>query len=233
MNPKAIRFTPEQRDEMRTEAIKVYADGATVAETAETVGCSVATVRNFLLESGVEPRPTKHHLIDLPEGMLTSPQAAALIGVGHASFNTMQNKGYGPPRAERPQGAHSNYAYYWRGDVEQWLKERGERRLERLRRAERNQELRAAPVAFKHTPDWTALLADVDVKRAAEGLSWDSVCRLSSVNPSQLSRLRNGHAGSSWGTFFRVLSWLEGGMPEPVRKYVAEVPDARRAAAGS
>lgn len=222
MNPKGIRFTPEQRNKMREEAVKAYTGGAAISQVAEMVGCSAGTVQLFLAESGVQLRPRNHHRIELPEGMLTSPEAAALIGIGHPSFNAMRHRGDGPPQAERPAGAHGHYTYYWRGDVEQWMAERAERQAARARRIERNRELRAAPPAMSHAPDWAALLADVDSKRKAEGLTWDSVCRLSSASPFQVSRLRNGLAGKSWGTFFRLLSWLQGGMPDPVRKYVTE-----------
>lgn len=228
MNPKAIRFTPQQREELRAEAIKAYAEGATFAEAAKKLGCSFGTVRNLLLESDVELRPRNAHPIDLPEGMLTSTEAAALIGIGRASFLAMQHKGYGPPRAERPQGAHGHYTYYWRTDVEQWLQDRAERRLERVRRAEHNRELRAVRPAPKHIPDWASLFADVDAKRQAEGMSWEMVARLSNVNASQISRLRNGQAGNNWGTFLRLLAWLEDGMPEPLRKYVTDVPATAR-----
>ena len=230
MNPKAIRFTPEQREEMRTRTVKAYAGGATFAEVAKKLGCSFGTVRNLLLESDVELRPHNPHPTDLPEGMLTSTEAAALIGIGRASFLAMQHQGYGPPRAERPEGAHGRYTYYWRTDVEQWLKERADRRLERVRRAEHHRELLAARPGPKHTADWAALFADVDAKRQAEGMSWEMVARLSNVNASQISRLRNGQAGNNWGTFLRILAWLEDGLPDPLRKYVTEVPATGRSA---
>ncbi|MDI9887336.1 helix-turn-helix domain-containing protein [Streptomyces sp. HNM0645] len=229
MNFNGTRFTPEQRDELRAKAIEMYADSATMTEIADALGCSVGTVRNFLNESDVELRPRGSHPIDLPDGMLTSTEAAALIGIGRGSFLALQHKGYGPPRAESPQGAHGHYTYYWRKDVELWLSERAERRLERARRAERTRELSSIRPTSRHIPNWSNLFAEVDAKRETEGLTWDLVSRMSGVNPSQISRLRNGQTGNNWGTFLRILSWLEGGMPEPLRKYVTEVPASRKA----
>ncbi|MEU9470483.1 helix-turn-helix domain-containing protein [Streptomyces avermitilis] len=224
MNPNAIRFTPERREELRIAAVNSYSEGATIAETAEKIGCSDASVRNLLREAGVALRPPVPRSSALPEGMLTTAEAAALIGVGHATFNTMQHQGVGPARAERPAGVRGNYRCYWRSDVEEWIRERSEQRLQRARRIERNKEIRQAPPAVEHSPNWDALLAAVEERRIADGLSWNSVACLSGTHPSQLSRLRNGRVKASWNTFFQLLAWLDGGMPEPVRKYLIETP---------
>lgn len=231
MNRNAIRFTAEQRLELRSAAAQTYGEGASIAETAEKIGCSDASVRNLLREAGVVLRPPVARDPDLPEGMLTTAQTAALIGVGRATLNTMHHQGVGPARAERPAGVlRGNHRYYWQSDVEKWLKERSEQRLRRARQIERNKEISQAPPAVEHSPNWDALLAAVDERRIADGLSWNSVACLSGTHPSQISRLRNRQRQGSWSTFFQLIAWLDGGMPEPVRKYLTETPTADPAA---
>jgi hypothetical protein len=223
MNKKGIRFTAKERQWKREEAAKAYSQGATIAQTAARVGCSPATASNLLHEAGVTMHFPSRSAAPLPEGLLTAKQAAALIGIGHSSLNVLRHRGNGPPAAERPPGAHGNYTYYWRAEVERWLSDRAERGLQRRREAVKRRakgQLEQTRSVFNYELDWPALMRAVDSRRRAEDLTWGSVCRGAGVDPGHMSRIRNGYEpASGLGTFARLAFWACDTLPDEVKRF--------------
>lgn len=236
VNPSGVRFTSEQRGKLRLAAVKRYTEGASVKEVAETIGCSAATVTKFLVESATPLRPSRGQRVDLPDGMLTTAQAAALIGVSAQSLNAMHYRGDSPPRAETPIGAHSYYGHYWRTDVDQWLTDRANRRLERARTREtaKGEHARAlaANLTPEHAPNWELLVAACDARREAGQLSWADVSHLTGVDASQISRIRSGRApAKAAGSFFRLALWALGSVPVELKPFMRLVAGKGEAAA--
>jgi hypothetical protein len=221
LNPQGKTFTPEERSKKQAEVVAVYAEGATVAETAARVGCSQNTVRNYLVEAGVQiSRYTK----TLPEGYLTGAEAAALVGVGAQSLAAMHHRGDGPPRTERPPGAHGYYSYYLRSDVEQWLQGRAERRAQRVQKMVAERERKRKVLAVPGCDlDWPALLRAVDDKRTAEGLTWGNICHATGVDPGHISRIRKGYEPpSGLGAFVRLAFWVCGTVPDEITRFTRQ-----------
>lgn len=229
-NRGGVRFTEEQRERMRAKAVKLYLGGASLQESAEMVGCSAASVAKFLAQSGTPRRPRGDRRDRLPDGMLTTAEAAALIGVSASSLNAMHHRGDCPPRTEAPEGAHRYYAVYWRSDVEKWLAERAKRRLERVRKnksaKEEHARALAANVVPGRAPDWKALLASCDAKRAANGFNWNDVGRMAGVDPGHISRIRNGDTPEKAVTaFFRLSIWALGSLPDGLGRFLLPLAD--------
>lgn len=223
VNKQGKRFTPEEREKKSAAVVEAYVDGAALEEAAERADCSTTSARLFLAEAGI-PMRKGHGKTELPEGMLTAKEAAALIGIGTLSLAAMHHRGDGPPRAERPKDAHQYYTYYWQADIEQWLRDRAERRLERLRHKEEEKRAQRAKMAANVAPDysldWEALLQAVDAKRDELGFTWAAVCRLTGVDPGHMSRMRNGLVPASGiGTFARLAFWVAGTLPDEIKRF--------------
>ena len=228
MNTNGVRFTPEQREEMRVKAVRLYAEGHTTTVIGNDLGCSSGAVSKFLSESGVasRPKPTAAEMAR-DSGLLSTAQAAELAGMTVAAFTIVSSKGEGPKRADPPVGANSYWRFYHRRDVEKWMETRQQRRNERKALTEhRAVALReAAAAAVEYSPNWDSLLAAVDIKRSDQGLTWEMVCAMTAINRAVMSRLRNGKTrGPQWTPFFRLIAWLEGDLPEGVREYVHAAP---------
>jgi transcriptional regulator with XRE-family HTH domain len=231
-NLKGIRFATEKREEMRTKTLNLYADGYTMQAIAKIMGCAHATVSLLLKESGVGTRP---HDAALPEGMISAKDAAEVAGIGHPTFNALRHRGEGPPCAERPDGAHGHYTYYWRKDVERWVREREARKRDRgLRQrltAEARQKARESQPLYHYVPDWDALMEAVDLKRVEDGLKWEEIAIAACLDPAQMSRFKNGrHAARAWNSYFRLWAWVNGGLPPELDGYV--LPAATSGEAG-
>lgn len=228
MNTNGIRFTTEQREEMRVKAVRLYAEGHTTTVVGNYLGCSSGTISKFLAESGVasRPRPTAAEMA-LDSGLFTTAQAAELAGMTVAAFTIVSSKGEGPKRADPPVGAHGYWRFYRRRDVERWMETRQRRRNERkaLTRHRTETLRKAAAAAVEYAPNWDSLLAAVDAKRSDQGFTWEMVCAMTAINQAVMSRLRNGKtSGPQWTPFFRLVAWLEGELPEGVREYVNAAP---------